>query len=330
VSQAESRVFAGIDEAGLGPLLGPMTVGWSAFRVPRGQVNLWTRLDRIVSDQPKHDGDRLVVADSKRVYSRNPRGARRLEATVLAFMAQIDPFGVGPRNGMEVISMGPPELDTGRETFAAHPWYAHLPKELPCHVPADRLALRRAQLAATLKRTSVQLIDGGVRVLPAGELNRSWRVTGNKSLSHWQVTGGVVRHLWQRLADEGLAMFVDRLGGRQHYGGLLAKLFPGARVERLCETSPLSEYRVTQSPRRMRIAFAERCEERSFAVALASCFAKYARELSMEAFNSYFADLQPGLRPTAGYTTDGRRWLEEAQSAVERAGVDRALLVRER
>ena len=72
-----TRVIAGIDEAGLGPLLGPMTVGWSAFRVPRGEVNLWDVLSKVVTDSPRQDSSHLVVADSKRVFSRNPSGARR-------------------------------------------------------------------------------------------------------------------------------------------------------------------------------------------------------------------------------------------------------------
>ena len=33
----------------------------------------------------------------------------------------------------------------------------------------------------------------------------------------------------------------------------------------------------------------------------------------MEAFNNWFEARQPGLKPTAGYTTDGRRWLEDAR-----------------
>ena len=82
--------------------------------------------------------------------------------------------------------------------------------------------------------------------------------------------------------------------------------------------------------RRMRLTFAEKAERRSFAVALASCIAKYARETCMAAFNDYFSGLDPDLKPTAGYRNDGWRWLKEAAGALERAQIDRAVLVRER
>jgi ribonuclease HII len=80
----------------------------------------------------------------------------------------------------------------------------------------------------------------------------------------------------------------------------------------------------------MRIVFQERAESVSFPVALASCLAKYARETWMEGFNAYFASLQSGLLPTAGYVTDARRWLEEAGPALALCGLDRTALVRER
>jgi hypothetical protein len=49
--------------------------------------------------------------------------------------------------------------------------------------------------------------------------------------------------------------------------------------------------------------------------------AKYVRELSMHAFNAFWADRLPGLRPTAGYPTDALRWREDAATAIEQAHV---------
>lgn len=330
MTRGPTRVLAGVDEAGLGPLLGPLTLGWSAFRVPGGDADPWRLLERIVTDDPGQDRHRLVVADSKRVHARNPRGARRLEATALCFLAQLDPAGLGPRSGREFLASAPPELATPAAVFAAHPWYERLALELPVHVPADRLLLRRRQLATALARRGVEPCEAGVRVLPAGELNRSFQETGNKGLSHWGAVRGIVEHLWRRLGEEDLTLDVDRLGARRLYADPLRELLPGTRVEVVREAEGHSEYHVHGGSRRMRIAFSERAEERSFAVALASCLAKYARELCMQAFNEYFGALQPGLRPTAGYTADGRRWLDDARPALSLAGLPSALVVRRR
>lgn len=327
---AHTRVFAGMDEAGLGPLLGPLTLGWSAFRVPRGRVNLWRRLRSAVSDEPRRDRDRIVVADSKRVFTRNPRGARRLELAALSFLAQLDPFGRAPASGAELLALAPRVLRPGAAVLARHPWYALLPAHLPVHVQPQTLALRAHLLGRALERARVTLLEAGLRAVPAGALNASYRETGNKAATQWKVTSGVITHLFENWAHEGLALFVDRLGGRRHYGQLLGELFPGSSVQVRRETPTLAEYVVRRGEQRLRIAFAERGEERSFAVALASCLAKYGRELVMGAFNRYFEDLQPGLRPTAGYTSDGRRWLREARAAVKRAELERAVLVRER
>jgi ribonuclease HII len=115
------------------------------------------------------------------------------------------------------------------------------------------------------------------------------------------------------------------------YAVLLARTLPGADVEVLQELPARSEYLVTGAGgRALRVAFAEKADRTSFAVALASCLAKYAREVCMQAFNAHFGALQPGLRPTAGYVTDARRWLSEAGPALERAALGASDLVRER
>lgn len=84
--------------------------------------------------------------------------------------------------------------------------------------------------------------------------------------------------------------------------------------------------------RNLRRGFGTSCsaEGASFAVALASCLAKYVRETCMHAFHAYFTTFQPGLRPTAGYTTDGRRWIQEAGVAIERSRIRPEALIRAR
>jgi ribonuclease HII len=115
------------------------------------------------------------------------------------------------------------------------------------------------------------------------------------------------------------------------YGALLGATFPGARVTTLAEAPIRSEYVVADAAgRRAHVTFAEKSESFSFPVALASCAAKYAREACMHAFNAYFQALEPALTPTAGYVTDARRWLADAEHAIARSGLPRDAIVRAR
>jgi hypothetical protein len=82
--------LAGVDEAGLGPILGPLVVGWTALAPPAAGLDPWKALSAVVSRKPGADRRRLVVADSKQVFDRSPRGARRLELGALAFLALLD------------------------------------------------------------------------------------------------------------------------------------------------------------------------------------------------------------------------------------------------
>ena len=81
---------------------------------------------------------------------------------------------------------------------------------------------------------------------------------------------------------------------------------------------------------RMLVSFTEKGEDHSFTTALGSCFAKFGREVAMEAFNRYWCTRQEGLRPTAGYTQDGRRWMEDASAAIAAAGLAPGVLTRDR
>lgn len=324
------RVVAGIDEAGLGPLLGPLTLGFSVLRLPRAGINVWDELAAIVSRSAREDAERLVVADSKKVYARNPRGRRRLETTVLGFLDQRP--GGAPRSGPALLRCAAESMRPRAAVVAQHPWYAELPERLPYWVDAGRLELRAEALRRELARRELELVEAGVRLIPAGELNRSYRRTHNKGATVWTRVGSILKHLWQEYGPEGVHVIVDRQGGRFLYGRPLAATLPEARLRVGRESPDHSEYRLEapDGSRRMRVTFAEKAEDRAFTVALASCIAKYTRELAMEAFNAYFIARQPGLAPTAGYTTDGRRWVRDAEATLVAEGIDPQLLIRQR
>ena len=131
---AAFTVRAGVDEAGYGPLLGPLTIGYSAFRCAAGRDVDWARLSAAVTDEPRSDATRIVVADSKKVFTRNPRGERRLETAALAFLRAA---GRAANSGLDVVAAAPGDLAPAAALLARHPWYGELPSALPHRVPAD-------------------------------------------------------------------------------------------------------------------------------------------------------------------------------------------------
>jgi len=351
-------VHAGLDEAGYGPLLGPLTYGFSAFRCARGVGPDWTRLAGATTREKAAAAQFLFVADSKEVFDRTPRGMARLEATALTFLgarvcgaapertsahgtsahgtssqgstALATAVLTAPACGRALVTCSPPGLAPDDAELARHPWYAALPAHLPAHIGADVCAAHGARLGAALGAAGLEVVDAGVRVVPVGALNRAFAAHGNKGAAHFALGGALVSSLFERFGAEGLELTCDRLGGRMRYAQQLLSLLPWSDLRTLREDAEWSEYEVLQGERKLRIRFVEKGDQHWFSVALASCLAKYARELVMDAFNAHFARLDPGLAPTAGYVQDGRRWLADSATARASAGLAADVLVRSR
>lgn len=320
-ARSDPRLRAGLDEAGLGPLLGPYALGMVVLETPAGQHDAWRALAPLVGDGGANSRARLHVADSKRLYDRSARGGQRLERTARAFAA--------------AAGMPPWRLDP-----AAPPhWRAEL-NGAPLWASSAELDDDRAALADALARAGVRVLHAQALLVSEGDLNRAFATHGNKARAVWSCVAQELRGLWERHGEREPEVVLDRQGGRTRYAPLLAAQFPEAEIEIGLERAGRCEYRLLQADsktlfattgaRSMRIAIEPRAEQASFEVALASCLAKYAREACMHAFNAYFARLDPALRPTAGYVQDARRWLLDARECLSRAGLSAEELVRSR
>jgi ribonuclease HIII len=145
----------------------------------------------------------------------------------------------------------------------------------------------------------------------------------------FSLAAGHIDSLLRQFAHEGLVIVCDRQGGREHYGRLLQLMFEDWQLEVLLETEARSDYKlVHRDGRAARILFATKSESTSMATAVASMLCKYLREAMMHRFNRFWKMHLPEVSPTAGYYTDGLRFLDDIRARREAIGIDEARLVR--
>jgi ribonuclease HII len=329
-----TATIVGIDEAGYGPLLGPLIVSavafdvpltaWEGVQDPAAGPDLWALLRSAVCRRPGKRGSRLAVADSKVLHKHDAGGGgvRLLERAALAFLMQ---QGEMPRSLRSLLTAVCPDV---LASLPDYHWYADADVDLPSACTPDALGTQRNSLAEAMASAGVTFRGAWVEVLPEGQFNQLLGATHNKAV----VLFGRTTRLMQRVADSvgsrPLGIWADRQGGRISYRKALMTAFEDARFEILEESPERSGYRLHRPTASWAVRFVMKGESHHLPVALASVFSKYIRELFMTCFNRYWCSHLPDLRPTAGYYQDGQRFLADIDALITSRKLDRQWLVR--
>lgn len=185
-------IIAGIDEAGYGPLLGPLCVAMVVIRINdraecgrseqpgekrrAGVPDLWAMLRPAVVPEPRLAGPTAIaVADSKRLKlpnsSKTKHPLHHLERGVLAMgsdpiRAAVDDFGLCSAVGAA--------LPVGRD------WWAGPGVPLPLGCSADELSLLSAHVSAACERAGVRTIEARCLAMDAPEFNAALRTASRR------------------------------------------------------------------------------------------------------------------------------------------------------
>jgi ribonuclease HII len=316
-------VYGGIDEAGYGPMFGPLCVGSCVLVLKDhdpadGAPDIWDMLDHIICRKRKDAKSKIAVNDSKQLKSNAKKKAlTHLERGVFAFMSAM---------GIE-----PPTCDTDffnelHCTPANFPWYGSI-TNLPIGNDVNMLRIDCSRLRSALDTANISCEHMECTAVDVEKYNER-TAHATKSALNFSIAMQHANRIVQKFPTEHPRLMIDRHGGKIKYRNDLQLFWPEAKIQVLIENPSMSRYRLNINGKLATMTFASKSDERHMPAALASMIAKYTRELQMLRFNRYFIDRMPELKPTAGYVQDGRRFLQEIEPILAQNGIKRELLVR--
>ena len=312
-------IHAGLDEAALGPRLGPFCAALVCVHVPetsRERTNLYTLMDGVIS----RDGKTKMlpaVGDSKILYTPSG-GLNRLEIGVCTFLYLAGlPLPTTLHRLVEALC--PPE---DLKAMDQVPWFAESSKLVLPLEDKNLSAIARYALDIAVRIEDIGIVFDlpSARLITAKTFNETIEKLGGKGPAVREVISSLMNCAFAAhdktmgaagFSPSSMRLTVDRQGGRRYYGEWLAELLPGEPIRAFEEGPALSKYRLKGKE----IEFMVGADGSLMEVALASMTAKYLRESAMRVFNPWWAGQVDGIRPTAGYPQDAKRFIAELDAA---------------
>ena len=297
----------GIDEAGYGPNLGPLTQAAVALKLPKDDRGGWDTLRPHVRRAGEKKDKRVLVDDSKLVHQ-GKDGLKKLESGIRSLFSA--PKGDSFIEWLKAIAIRGVVDDLSAEF-----WFDG----------EERLPLDSG--AVVELRTDLDSIGAEARIIAAKltttpVFNKVVEGSGSKATVLTIGLSDLLNAAIHSLpGNEAIYIVCDKQGGRNHYAPALQHAFPNYWVTTETESADESRYRIEGAERPIALIFVPRADSASAAAAAASMLCKYLREVCMSQFNRFWSKHVPDIKPTAGYPQDAKRFFGEIRPAMEKLGL---------
>ena len=311
-------IIIGIDENGYGPVLGPLVVTATAFKIDRRE-NFWQLLN--LAKNPDYP-EKLVVTDSKKLFSKNSLNRCRMgEKTVFSFFYLL--FKTFPKNSDRFLSKILlnfslfPQLCKESRTEVKPCWeeiflplwlQESLINEATTSSPVvarfielkKKIKKEAGKLRKKLKREKIEFLGLKSICICPFQFNRLVKGKSKSYLNYLQFEKLISYFLQKK--EKNFYISADRIGGQKRYLPLLKRGFlRDWNCQTLEEKKEISSYGLNLKGKEATISFLQNGEEKEFSIALSSLFGKYIREIFMKRINKFFQNYNPELKPVSGY-----------------------------
>ncbi|MDZ4852261.1 MAG: hypothetical protein SGI77_23480 [Pirellulaceae bacterium] len=333
-SHDRRQLVIGIDEAGYGPNLGPLVIGCSSWLIEDRQPEVsdsTTAVERLLEQlapifRPRADRGmfkHIPLGDSKALYSSGD-SLDSLAVGVRYWLNSIACDAVNFQNFFASVAID----DVTR--LASIPWYrpiGYSDSSIERFKPLDQclptMLIDEADLCC--QRAGVRFLGLTARIIDEGEFNSAIARLGNKatflSNTSLRLAAAALELHSDLLADDDISIHVycDKHGGRNRYQSILMDAMPDLWFDVLRESALRSDYVARWQERTLRWSFLAK-GDRLIASALSSMVAKWLREGLMHRLNQFWRTHLPGLKQTAGYPMDAKRFRQAIETTADRLG----------
>jgi ribonuclease HII len=314
----------GIDEAGYGPVLGPLVVGAVTLEGDRyDAAAAW-----------KAVGSASGIADSKQVLSH--RNMSSGEATVLGFLSALGLHPATRRELFESLAMPASDLTAAASSPAvpfdgapcvdgAMPSACRLDETpLPRWGSSAGLEGRGRDISGRLASCGLRLLAARATVVCPGVLNRAIEAGVSKGLVDFRLYATLLRDLQEAAREDDAVAYCGKIGGRNRYEALLQEIGLTTILE---EGRKRSAYAVRGLGK---VEFLVSAESKHLPVAMASMVAKLLREHVLDQWHTMLSESHGGdLVSCSGYRDPvTKRYIAETAETRSRLGVRQRCFLR--